>query len=114
MMVRAMNPANGTVSDRGAEGDVFNPLARLIQIVRQNGDLLRRLEAQGRRLSRAREYRGDPASNSALGEALVGHARKGFVNLLSLLRENRAEALGILRACGHADIPEAIAPVTQN
>ncbi|HEY2156817.1 MAG TPA: hypothetical protein VGH33_14395 [Isosphaeraceae bacterium] len=71
-----MSPANGTTTGRAAEGDVFNPLARLIQIVRQNDDLLGRLEAQGRRLARAREYAGDPASNPALGEALVGHARK--------------------------------------
>ncbi len=82
--------------------------------MRQNDDLLGRLEAQGRRLDRAREYAGDPASNPALGEALVGHARKGFMNLLSLLRENRAEALDILRACGHADVPDEIAPVRQN
>jgi hypothetical protein len=108
MMVRAISPANGTAMNHGAEGEVFNPLARLIQIVRQNDNLLGRLEAQGRRLARAREYAGDPASNPALGEALVGHARNGFVNLLSLLRENRTEALGILRACGHGDIPESL------
>jgi hypothetical protein len=114
MMVRAISPANGTAMSHGAEGEVFNPLARLIQIVRQNDDLLGRLEAQGRRLARAREYAGDPASNPALGEALVGHAGKGFNNLLSLLRDNRAEALGILRACGQADVSETSAFVPEN
>ncbi len=108
MTVRAMIPTNGIGPDHGAEGEPINPLARLIRIVRQNDDLLVRLEAQGRRLARAREYAGDPASNPALGAALVGHARGGFVNLLAILRDNRAEALGILRACGHDDIPEAL------
>jgi hypothetical protein len=36
------------------------------------------------------------------------------VNLLSILRDNRAEALGILRDCGHADVPAALAPVPEN
>ncbi len=114
MTVRALGPANGIAAGRRSEG--ANPLARLIRIVRQNDDLLVRLEAQGRRLARARDYAGDPMSNPALGKALVAHARGGFVNLLSLLRENRAEALGILRDCGHADVPRpmATAPVPEN
>ncbi len=103
-MVRAMIPANGNkMADRGPEGETSNPLARLIRIVRQNDDLLERLEAQGLRLARARAYADDPMSNPTLGTALVDHARRGYVRLLDILRANRAEALGILRACGHAD-----------
>ena len=101
-MVRTMIPANGimtTVRPAGAT----NPLERLIRIVRQNDDLLGRLEVQGRRLVRAREYASDPESSPALAGALVNHARNGYENLLGLLRSNRAEAVGILRACGHAD-----------
>ena len=103
MMVRTMIPASGIVTTVRPAGETSNPLERLIRIVRQNDDLLGRLEVQGRRLVRARQYADDPESNPTLATALVDHARGGYVNLLGLLRANRAEALGILRACGHAD-----------
>jgi hypothetical protein len=108
MTVRAMIPTHGmTTADRRTGGEADNPLARLIRIVRQNDELLGRLEVQGRRLARARDYAADPESNPALGEALVAHARRGFVHILSVLRANRAEALEILRACGRAEVSEA-------
>jgi hypothetical protein len=104
-MVRTMIPASGRMTaDRSAgEIEVPNPLARLIEILRQNDDVLGRLEAQSRRLSRAWAYADDPESNPALGTALVEHAHRGYVHLLDVLRVNRAEALGILQDCGHAD-----------
>ena len=105
-MVRTMIPANGkTMADRRSAGEVEtpNPLARLIQILRQNEDVLGRLEAQARRLSRAWAYADDPGSNPALGTALVDHARLGYENLLAVLRANRTEALTILGGCGHDD-----------
>lgn len=104
MIVRTMIPANGiAATGRRPEDEAYNPLARLIRIVRQNDDLLGRLEAQGRRLARARAYADDPASNPTLGAALVDHARRGYVHLLEVLRANRAEALGILRDCGQLE-----------
>lgn len=114
MMVRSMIPANGMqAAGRGevatapgrssAEGP--SPLGRLIQIMRGNDDLMGRLEVQGRRLARARAYAVDPDANPALATALVEHERAGYANLLGTLRANRVEALGILRACGHADVP---------
>lgn len=102
-MVRTMIPANGIATMARPAAEVSNPLERLIRIVRQNDDLLGRLEVQARRLVRAREYASDPESSPALATALVDHASHGYVNLLGLLRANRAEALGILRGCGHAD-----------
>jgi hypothetical protein len=105
-MVRTMIPASGMMmADRRSAGEVEtpNPLARLIQILRQNDDLLGRLETQARRLSRAWDYADDPKSNPTLGTALVEHAQRGYENLLAVLRANRTEALTILGGRGHAD-----------
>jgi hypothetical protein len=103
MMVRTMIPVDGIVTTCQRPTGAPNPLERLIRIVRQNDELLERLQVQGRRLARARSYADDPESSPALGTALVDHARRGYVHLLGILRANRAEALGLLRACGHAD-----------
>jgi hypothetical protein len=80
-----------------------NPLQRLIRIVRENDELLGRLEVLGRRLGQSRAYADDPGSNPSLSAALVEHARAGYAKTLELLRSNRVEALGILRGCGHRD-----------
>jgi hypothetical protein len=102
-MVHTKIPVSGITASRRPGGETPNPLERLIRIVRQNDDLLARLEEQGRRLARARAYADDPDSNPALGAALVDHARRGYMHILDLLRANRAEAFGILRACGRAE-----------
>jgi hypothetical protein len=80
-----------------------NPLERLIRIMRENDQLLGRLEALGRRLGQARAYADDPGSNPMLSTSLVEHARAGYAKVLDRLRSNRVEAMGILRACGHRD-----------
>jgi hypothetical protein len=90
-----------SVAQGGSAG--VNPLQRLIRIVRENDELLGRLEVLGRRLGQARAYADDPGSNPSLSAALVEHARAGYAKTLELLRSNRVEALGILRACGHED-----------
>jgi hypothetical protein len=103
-MVHAMIPGHGIATSRRLGGcETPNPLERLIRIVRQNDELLARLEEQGRRLARARAYADDPESSPALGAALVDHARSGYMHILDVLRANRAEAFGILRACERAE-----------
>jgi hypothetical protein len=77
-----------------------NALERLIQIMNQNEELLTRLRTLGDRLSRAQEFARDPNSNRLLAETLLEYSRSKYSEVLALVRANRAESLGILRACG--------------
>jgi hypothetical protein len=111
MMVRTMTSCVdgmkptvvGGVSVAAGRSAGANPLQRLIRIVRENDELLGRLETLGRRLGQARAYADDASSNPTLAAGLVEHARAGYAKVLEQLRSNRVEALGILRACGHRD-----------
>jgi hypothetical protein len=102
--VGGMKPTVVGVNSLVAGGSAgANPLERLIRIMRENDQLLGRLEAVGRRLGQARAYADDPGSNPSLSTTLVEHARAGYAKVLDKLRSNRVEALGILRSCGHRD-----------
>jgi len=116
MMVRTSNPANGMIRrDRGC-GAVEtspgrpaivagrNPFGRLIAITRRNDSLLRRAEVLGERVGRARAYAAGHGSGRGLATATVEHAKALYADVLDELRGNRAEALEILRACGHRDL----------
>jgi hypothetical protein len=110
MSVRAIAyPANGMHMDRwtaengAGRFERTNALGRLVQLMRLNEGLLGRAEVLRGRLLRAREYASDPLSDSRLGNALLEHTRAGYAAVLGELRSNRAEALSILRDCGHAE-----------
>ncbi len=90
-MVRtAKNPANGTRS-------AVNPFARLVEIVRQNDELLDRVETLSKRLSQARGYAADPLANRTLAATLIDRARANYAEALGDLKANRIEAFAILR-----------------
>jgi hypothetical protein len=80
-----------------------NALGRLVEIMRRNEDLLLRVESFRKRLARARAYAAEPLSDGTLATVLLEHTRSGYSTVLGELRDNRVEALAILRVCGHAE-----------
>src|SRR5579862_3411082 len=113
MIVRAMVfPENGMnvvgrsdVAMARHRPRVSNALSRLVEIMRRNEDLLRRVEILRKRLARAQGYAADPFSDPALAAGMLEHTRSAYAAVLNELRVNRVEALAILRVCGHAEAP---------
>jgi hypothetical protein len=81
-----------------------NPFERLVEIMRQNEQLLERLKVLGTRLQRARDYANDPESNPSLATTLVAHARTRYAEVVAQVRANRVESIAILRACGRIGV----------
>jgi hypothetical protein len=111
MMVRALAiPEDGMtamglsdVANAPRQPRAANALGRLVEIMKRNEDLLLRVEILRKRMARARAYATDPLSESALANGLLEHTQSGCAAVLGELRDNRVEALAILRACGQAE-----------
>ena len=82
--------------DHPGPGGPPNPFERLVQIMKENDDLLAALRQLGARLAQARAYLAEPGCNAALGNANLLRVKTKHSCVLVLLRANRIEAQRIL------------------